>query len=74
MSKLQKFFSINEAADLLRVSPWTVKRWFVQGRLRRTKVGKRTVVSKSDLEAFLESCNVVTDATSVKPEERFAIL
>jgi excisionase family DNA binding protein len=42
-----------EAAELLRVSHWTVSAWLSQGRLPRTKAGGRTLIAKADLEAFL---------------------
>jgi excisionase family DNA binding protein len=44
-----------EAAELVRVSPWTVSAWLSQGRLRRIKAGGRTLIAKADLEAFLRS-------------------
>jgi excisionase family DNA binding protein len=43
-----------EAAELLRVSHWTVSAWLSQGKLRRVKAGGRTLIAKGDLEAFLQ--------------------
>lgn len=42
-----------EAAELLRVSPWTISAWLSQGKLKRVKAGGRTLIAKADLEAFL---------------------
>ena len=42
-----------EAAELLRVSPWTIAAWLSQGKLKRIKAGGRTLIAKTDLEAFL---------------------
>ena len=42
-----------EAAELLRVSHWTISAWLSQGKLHRVKAGGRTLIAKSDLEAFL---------------------
>lgn len=42
-----------EAAELLRVSPWTVSAWLAQGKLPRVKAGGRTLIAKADPEAFL---------------------
>ena len=42
-----------EAAELMRVSHWTVSAWLSQGKLPRTKAGGRTLIAKTDLEAFL---------------------
>ena len=42
-----------EAAQLLRVSHWTVSAWLSQGKLPRVKAGGRTLIARADLEAFL---------------------
>ena len=44
-----------EAAELVRVSHWTVSAWLSQGKLRRVKAGGRTLIAKADLEAFLRA-------------------
>lgn len=31
------------------ISEWTVRAWLSQGRLRRTKVGRRTMLKKDEL-------------------------
>ncbi len=55
---LDKLFSVEEAAKKLGgISTWTVQAWFSQGRLRRTKVGRRTMVAESELERFIAESN-----------------
>lgn len=46
-----------EAAELLRVSPWTISAWLSQGKLRRTKAGGRTLISIADIEDFIRKSN-----------------
>lgn len=53
-----------EAAELLRVSHWTISAWLSKKRLPRTKAGGRTLISKSDLEAFLRKSGAQNIATS----------
>lgn len=43
-----------EAAELLKLSPYTIAAWLSQGKLRRIKVGSRTLIAKSDLEKLLQ--------------------
>lgn len=51
---MEQLFSIRAAAKVLGgVSDWTIRAWLSQGRLRRTKVGSRTMVSDSAIEDFL---------------------
>lgn len=45
------------AARLGGISKWTVHAWLAKGKLRRTKVGARTMIRECDLQAFIESCN-----------------
>lgn len=43
-----------EAAELLRVSHFTIAAWLSKGKLRRIKVGSRTLIATSDLEKLLQ--------------------
>lgn len=43
-----------EAAELLRVSHWTVSAWLSQGKLQRTKVGGRTLIRESELQRVIK--------------------
>jgi excisionase family DNA binding protein len=36
----KQFLRVEEAADFLSVSRWTIYRWVEEGRLRGTKIGK----------------------------------
>jgi excisionase family DNA binding protein len=53
-----------EAAELLRVSHWTVSAWLSQGKLKRTKAGGRTLIAKADLEAFITRSSASPSVTS----------
>jgi excisionase family DNA binding protein len=48
-----ELLTTKEAAELLRVSHWKVSAWLSQGRLPRIKAGGRTLIARTDLEAFL---------------------
>jgi excisionase family DNA binding protein len=54
----QKLYSVPDAAAFLGgVSKWTVHAWLAKGKLRRTKVGSRTMIAEADLQSFLRTCN-----------------
>lgn len=57
--------TILQAAALLQCKPSTIRAWFTQGRLRRTKVGRLTRILRRDLEAF-----ILEGRTQEKPNER----
>jgi len=55
-------FRVEEAAELLLVSRWTIYRWVEQGRLRGTKIGK------SSLRIFRDSIiSLIEHNESVMP-------
>ena len=45
---------IKEAANLLRVSPHTVRLWTFQKKIPVVKLGRRCLFRKSDLDDFVE--------------------
>jgi len=51
---MEQLFSIDEAARKLGgISKWTLQSWLSQGRIKRTKVGRRTMIRESDLEKLV---------------------
>ena len=48
------FLTVDEAANLVGLSHWTIRRWLENGKLTRYKALSRTVVSRSELLALLE--------------------
>jgi len=52
---MESLYSVEEAARLLGgISKWTVHAWLSQGKLRRTKVGGRTMIRESELQKVIE--------------------
>ena len=45
--------SINEAAGLLGISPWTVRSWVKAGKLRPVRLGRRVLLSEAELERLI---------------------
>lgn len=55
---MDALLSVEEAAKRLGgLSKYTIHAWLSAGRLRRTKVGSRTMIRESDLKAFIDKCN-----------------
>jgi excisionase family DNA binding protein len=52
---MEKLFSVEEAARMLGgLSKWTIHAWLSQGRMRRTKIGGRTMIRESELQKVIE--------------------
>jgi len=51
---MEALLSVDEAARRLGgISKWTVHAWMAKGKLRRTKVGSRTMIRESELERVI---------------------
>ena len=46
-------FTVSEVSELLRLSPNTLQNWLSQGRLKRVKIGRRTFISRREVEELL---------------------
>jgi len=57
---IDQLLSVEEAARVLGgISKWTLYAWLSQGRLRRTKVGRRTMIRESELSKVIEDSEEV---------------
>ena len=48
----QKFFKIEKAAELIDVSPWTIRKWVQEKRIRTYRFGGAVRIEESDLLDF----------------------
>ena len=54
VGRMDKLYDVQGAAEKLGgISISTVRAWLSRGRLARTKVGRRTMISESELERFV---------------------
>lgn len=55
---MQRLLSVEQAAEQLGgISKWTIHAWLSKGKLRRTKIGSRTMIREGDLQEFIATCN-----------------
>lgn len=45
--------SITNAAEILSLSPWTLRRWISSGRLKAVRLGRRVLVEPKELERLV---------------------
>jgi excisionase family DNA binding protein len=53
MSSLSRFYTVAQIADMLAVSPRTVRRWIAAGELLAHKFRRQVRISEIDLRTFL---------------------
>ncbi len=51
---MEKIYTPEMAAELLHVSPLTLRNWLRSGRLTGVKIGRQWRIRESDLTSFLE--------------------
>jgi excisionase family DNA binding protein len=51
----EKYYTIEEVAEMLRVAYMTVYRWIKAGKLEAIKAGKQYRISETQLSKFLEN-------------------
>ena len=54
MSSTTMLMNVDDVAGTLRVSPHTVRRWAGQRKLRKLKLGTRTLFDPADVAQFVE--------------------
>lgn len=52
-----KFYTIQETAQTLRVTPQTVRAYIKQGRLKGQRIGRPILITEKNLKEFLRANN-----------------
>jgi excisionase family DNA binding protein len=55
---MEKLLTLEEAAEIMKVSHNTMRAWLMAGKIKGAKVGKLWRIKPSDLEAFLQESMV----------------
>lgn len=49
-------WNVSEAAAALALSPWTIRLYVRQGKLRPVRVGRRVLLEPDECQRFLKVC------------------
>ena len=52
---MKKLLSVLATAELLSISPWTVRSYIKQGKLRPVRIGRRVLLQQEEIQRFVES-------------------
>jgi len=52
-----KFYTIQETAEALNVTPQTVRAYIKQGKLKGKRVGRPILITENNLREFLQATN-----------------
>jgi len=56
-------WNLDQAATALAISPWTIRAYIRQGRLRPVRIGRRVLFEPDECQRFLTACK---NSTSTK--------
>ena len=52
-----KFYTIQETAEALRVTPQTVRAYIKRGKLKGQRIGRPILITENNLKEFLQESN-----------------
>lgn len=58
---MEKIYTAQQIADYCQVGVETVWRWFREGQMKYYTVGRKKMVTETDLKAFIESGDMSGD-------------
>jgi excisionase family DNA binding protein len=64
-----KLYDVRGAAQMLAVSPWTVRAYIREGKLCPIRMGRLVRLEEQELERFVVSAKVVIDVKQIGEEE-----
>lgn len=53
---MEALLSIDKAAEKLGLSPWTLRLYLRQGKLRPVRIGRRVLLEEAELSRFIAEC------------------
>jgi excisionase family DNA binding protein len=51
----RRALSIEDAAESIGLSPWTLRKYISTGRINPTRIGRRVLIETSEIERLLEA-------------------
>jgi len=51
---IEKVYTVEQAAELLLVAPYTIRKWLREGKLRGVRAGRMWRVRDSDIQEYLD--------------------
>jgi len=60
---MESLLSIERAAQVLGISPWTVRRYIAARKIRPVRIGRRVLLEESELRRIVEDGRMEATAT-----------
>ncbi len=53
---MKRLYSVEDAAEVLSISKWTVRKYISEGKLSAVRIGTRVLLEDTELERFISDC------------------
>jgi len=60
---MRSLMNVGDAARVLNISAWTVRRYITKGKLTVVRIGRRVLLEQEELERFIEAGKLKGHAT-----------
>lgn len=64
---MEEFYTVNQAAIVLKVHPLTIRRYIKEGKLKASRAGGNVRVAVNELRAFIHDFVVQEPTAKIKP-------
>jgi len=69
---MARVFTVDEAAEYLHVTPYTIRKWLRKGKIPGRKIGRLYRIFQAELEAFLQQSEEAGEVPGPSPKVRAA--
>jgi excisionase family DNA binding protein len=59
---MEALLSIERAAQVLGISPWTVRRYIATRKIRSVRIGRRVLLEQEELQRIVDDGRALSDA------------
>jgi excisionase family DNA binding protein len=65
-----RLYDVKDAAEILAISPWTVRAYIRNGKLRPIRMGRLVRLDEQELEQFVAGAKGVVEVKQIKEGEK----
>ncbi len=66
---MRPLFDVRAAAQVLSISPWTVRSYIRTGSIRPLRIGRRVLFQEEELERFISEAKANENSTNLNGKE-----
>jgi len=73
MERIEQLLDVKSSAEVLRVSPYTIRSWIRKGTLRATKLGRLVRIEPSEVKRLISAGKAKSDTGEMEGNRRIEV-